>query len=269
VCTVLVRYHPTAAWPILLAAVRDEFMQRAWDPPATHWPEMPTVTGGRDRVAGGTWMAVKTVPSGSSAPSGGSAPSGNSLPAVAALLNGVRLGDPEDGSTRPTRGRLVLEALAAGDFRPDSVPGAGKLGQYDGFHLLRADATGVQVWSWDGVELSHRQLDPGNHIIVNLGADRDEDPLLPHFRPLLEATPKPVLAESADTLAAWGGWVDLLRGDGLALDDPRGLIIEHSYGGRHYGSTSASLVGLAADGRVRYDFTATPQAADWHRVAVG
>ena len=263
-CTVLVRFDPTAAWPILLAAVRDEFMQRAWDPPAAHWPEMPTVTGGRDRVAGGTWMAVKAALENTA----------GSRPAIAALLNGVRLGDPEDGSTRPTRGRLVLEALSASDFRHDSVPGAGMLGpagelaQYDGFHLLRADATGVQLWSWDGVELSHRQLDPGNHIIVNLGADRDEDPLVPHFRPLLEATPDPVLAESADTSAAWGSWVDLLRGDGLALDDPRGLIIEHFYGGRHYGSTSASLVGLAADGRVRYDFTATPQAADWHRVAV-
>ena len=68
------------------------------------------------------------------------------------------------------------------------------------------------------------------------------------------------------TETAWGGWVTLLRGDGLAPADPRGLIIEHDVSGRRYGSTSASLVAVAADGRVRYDFTATPMAPDWRRI---
>ncbi|HZD97636.1 MAG TPA: NRDE family protein, partial [Micromonosporaceae bacterium] len=57
-CTVLLRRSPGARWPILLAAVRDEFTGRAWDPPAAHWPEEPSIFGGRDRLAGGTWLAV-------------------------------------------------------------------------------------------------------------------------------------------------------------------------------------------------------------------
>ncbi len=206
------------------------------------------LVGGRDRVAGGTWMAVDT---GTTA----------GRPAVAALLNGVRLEGPSD---RPTRGRLVLAALAGQDGIVPGIADADELARYDGFHLLRADSDSVEMWSWDGVGLSHRQLDPGDHIIVNVGADRDEDPLVPHFRPLFAATATPPLV--GDTAAAWAGWVDLLRGDGLAPDDPAGLIIAHEHDGRRYGSTSASLVAIGRDGRVRYDFTATPENPSWSRV---
>jgi uncharacterized protein with NRDE domain len=256
-CTVMLRFDPGAAWPILLAAVRDEFMQRAWDPPAVRWPDLPNVIGGRDRVAGGTWMAVRQAIRGAD---------NETRPAVAALLNGVRRGDPVDGSTRPTRGRLVLAALSAVDIEPTRVPGIADdtdLAQYDGFHLVLADISTVHVWSWDGDRLGYQSLAPGDHIIVNLGADRDDDPLVPHFRPLLERTANPPLSADADTGAAWAGWVDLLRGDNLALDDPRGLIIEQEVSGTFYGSTSESLVGLAASGAIRYDFATTPQAPKW------
>lgn len=249
-CTVMLRFRPEAMWPILLAAVRDEFLERAWDGPDAYWPDQSDVIGGRDRVAGGTWMAVDTK-----------------RPAVAALLNGVHLDDLEDGSPRPTRGSLVLAALATDRIRPDVVPGVDDLARYDGFHLLRADADSAVVWSWDGVGLVCQDLAPGDHIIVNLGPDRDEDPLVPHFRPLLGAVSTPELPDRPDvpTDLAWAGWVDLLRGDGLDPTDPRGLIIEHESAGVRYGSTSASLVGLAADGRVRYDFTPTPHHPTWRR----
>ena len=50
-CTVLLRFAPGDAWPLLLAAVRDEFVDRAWDPPGRHWADR--LVGGRDRTAGG------------------------------------------------------------------------------------------------------------------------------------------------------------------------------------------------------------------------
>src|SRR5689334_2294760 len=93
-CTVLVRLRPGAAWPVLLAAVRDEFLDRPWDPPAAHWPEHPSIVGGRDRTAGGTWLAVDPV--------------GRSL---AAILNGKRLPLLASGEARPSRGALPLAAL--------------------------------------------------------------------------------------------------------------------------------------------------------------
>jgi len=231
VCTVLLRFEPTADWPILLGAMRDEFVARPWDPPGAHWGGR--VLGGRDRVAGGTWLAVDP-----------------DAPAVAAVLNGVHLLDPADPA-RLSRGVLPLAALAG-----EPLPDPPTLARYDGFHLLLATPSTVDVWTWDGRALTHQKLAPGDHILVNDGVDAVADPLVPHFQPLLAR------ARSG----AWDDWVTLLAGDGLDPADPRALVVRREYAGRWYGSTSASLVGLSRAG-VRYDFTGTPgPAADWVRV---
>src|SRR2546423_4648457 len=81
-CTVLLRCTPGAPVPVILGAVRDEFVDRAWDAPAAHWGGR--LLGGRDRTAGGTWLAVDP-----------------DRPAVAAVLNGVR----RPGGAPPRPGR--------------------------------------------------------------------------------------------------------------------------------------------------------------------
>jgi hypothetical protein len=244
-CTVLLRFRPGAAWPVLLAAVRDEFVRRAWDPPAYHWSGASAgLIGGRDREALGTWLAVD--------------PGGH---AVAAVLNGARLPLPADG-VRPSRGDLPLSVLN-GSGVPDDE-------RLNGFHLLRATLRTAEVWSWDGVARTHRVLEPGDHIIVNLGVDAEADPTVTHFWPLLRALPDPVLpAPDVATAAAWGAWVDLLTGDGLDPADPRALLVRHSFGDAVYGSTSATLVALGQR-RTRYDFTATPaDRGSWFTVHTG
>lgn len=58
-CTLIISLDPGARWPVLLASTRDEFRSRAWQPPAKWWPEeYPGLIGGRDREAGGTWLAA-------------------------------------------------------------------------------------------------------------------------------------------------------------------------------------------------------------------
>ena len=58
-CTVLLRLAPGGELPVLLGAVRDEFVERPWDGPGRHWSgEAAHLIGGRDRLAGGTWLAV-------------------------------------------------------------------------------------------------------------------------------------------------------------------------------------------------------------------
>jgi hypothetical protein len=261
VCTVLLRLEPGGPWPLLLAAVRDEFVDRDWDPPARHWPaSAPGLVGGRDRTAHGTWLAVR--PFLDPGPGAG----------VAALLNGVRL-DPPPYGARPTRGGLPLTALV--DERELSradlaeLPSAAGVRSpaYDGFHLLRGTATGAVVWTWDGEALSSQELPAGDHIITNAGVGLDEDPLVPHFAPLFAATPSPSPTPGADPASAWGPWISLLRGDGLAGDDPRALIVRRSFGDRVYGSTSASLVAIGPTA-ARYDFTANPASPDWREVAL-
>jgi hypothetical protein len=237
-CTVLLRFQPDATWPLVLGAIRDELLDRAWDPPGRYWGD--ALLGGRDRLAGGTWLAVDPDAS-----------------AVSLVLNGV----PPSASLTRSRGDLPLRALAGAGL-PDDLSG------YASFHLVLGTPDAVQVWSWDGIGLRERLLEPGDHLLVNLGVDADTDPLVPHFRPLLAKAADPSLEGDA-TAQAWGDWVELLAGDGLAGDDPRALIERRRFGDHTYGSTSASLVALRPGG-LRYDFTALPgqtePAADWRPV---
>src|ERR1700687_6205753 len=91
-CTVVLLIRPGHAWPLVFAANRDEMLNRAWEPPAAHWPDQPGVTAGRDRSGGGTWMGV------------------NRAGVTAAVLNpSGRLGT---GEGKQSRGELPLLALA-------------------------------------------------------------------------------------------------------------------------------------------------------------
>jgi transport and Golgi organization protein 2 len=236
VCTVLLRFTPGGRWPVLLGAVRDEFADRRWLPPARHWDGLGLV-GGQDLVAGGTWLAAEPA-----------------TPAVAAVLNGVPLAH----GVRTSRGGLPLAALT-GQELPDPSG-------YDGFHLLRATPRAVEVWTWDGLAVRYRALAPGDHILVNAGVDPPDHPLVEHFRPLLRATADPDPRPGLAPAAAWGGWLRLLAGDGLDPTDPRALLVRRVVAGRTYASTSASLLALAP-GVLRYDFTAKPGPdAGWYEV---
>jgi uncharacterized protein with NRDE domain len=144
VCTVLLWSDPTGPWPLVLGAIRDEFVGRAWDGPAHHWPApWAGFVGGRDRLAGGTWLAVDPSPQ---------------RPAVAALLNGYPRDPGPERPLRPTRGELALRALAG-----DPLPAGADLEAYDRFHLLWATAEGQELWTWDGEALAHHVLTPGPH----------------------------------------------------------------------------------------------------------
>ena len=57
-CSVVIDYRPDADWPVILAANRDEMLDRPWDPPGRHWPDRPNVVAGRDRLAGGSWLGL-------------------------------------------------------------------------------------------------------------------------------------------------------------------------------------------------------------------
>lgn len=225
-----------------MGAIRDEFVARPWDPPGRHWPDRwSRFVGGRDRQAGGTWLAVDPSPE---------------RPAIAALLNGRPLGPQDDGAARPTRGDLVLRMLAG-----DGLPSGPELVPYDRFHLLLATASGTTLWTWDGEALARRPLRAPHHIIVNAGLDAAVDPLVAHFAPLLAAARDPEMG------SGWGGWPELLAGDHLAGDDPRALVVAKTIDERPYGTTSSSMVAIGRDGAVRYAFTPTPaDSASWSDV---
>src|SRR5215469_8832020 len=123
-CTVVLLIRPGHAWPLLLAANRDEMLERAWDPPAAHWSDQPGVIAGRDRSGGGTWMGV------------------NHDGVVAAVLN--RPGSLGPAAGKRSRGELPLLALA----RPSATAAAAAIATLDAaawrsFNLVLADRSGA------------------------------------------------------------------------------------------------------------------------------
>jgi hypothetical protein len=254
-CTAILSLEPGA--PVLLAGIRDEFTGRAWQPPARHWPEYPDLVGGLDLLAGGTWLAV--------------APGAKR---VACVLNGRGITAP--AGTRQSRGVLPLRAAAEGKLSRAGVA------DFDPFHLLIAEPGRATLASWDGRDLTDRELAAGLHMVVNSGLASDvlagtgdvqgqgrehELARIGHFLPRFRAVARPSPRPGGPVARAWAGWLPLLDGDGLGTSDPRALIVRRDLGGgRIWGTTSISLVAVSA-GDVRYDFTGAPGTpAGWHPV---
>jgi transport and Golgi organization protein 2 len=110
-CTLIVGRDVVAPGTVLLVANRDEDPSRPSDLPGL-LSDHPRVVGGRDRRAGGTWLAVREGR------------------AVVAILNRRdRSGEPAPPSPdRRSRGALVLEVATAFDPEPlAAVPLPGRL----------------------------------------------------------------------------------------------------------------------------------------------
>jgi hypothetical protein len=222
-------------WPVVVAAVRDEFTDRAWSPPAAHWSDLPHVVGPRDDIAGGTWLAVD-----------------ERSPALALVVNRPLLDVP--GRGRRSRGELPLVALRDRTFALDPD----ELVRFDGFHLLLAAADRVTVWTWDGHTLMRQEVGRGLHAIVPTGLDPSDNPRV--------ASSTPAFARAGAGPAAWSAWRDVLAAEAVPPEDERALLLRRDIDGRVYGSGAASLVALSSD-RVRHDFTGTPRdAGSWRTV---
>jgi len=56
-CLIVLAWRAHPAWPLIVAANRDEFHRRPAEP-LHSWPDAPQVVAGRDLEAGGTWLAA-------------------------------------------------------------------------------------------------------------------------------------------------------------------------------------------------------------------
>lgn len=251
-CTAIVRLDPDGAWPLLVAFVRDEERSRATLPPDRWWPEQPSVIGGRDERAGGTWLAVDL-----------------DARRVAFVQNqiGPHVRFP-DAATSPSRGQLPLAALADEAFTPDSLD---DLERYQPFHLIVADRGRARWWQWSGTQLEQVELQPGIHLVASRGLDLPGErerraSQVERFANAAAPDPDPAAASPA----AWGEWIGLLDGRGVEPGDLGGIVL-HSVPERPgFGTVGATLVALGADGRVRYDANATTSIAPdaWSQVTV-
>jgi hypothetical protein len=255
-CTVVVSLAPQDRVPLLLLGVRDEFTGRPWQRPARHWPGSPLI-GGRDEEAGGTWLAVHP-----------------DLPRVACLLNGG--GELAPPARRRSRGELPLSAAGRGrqcllELHDD--PAA--LACYDPFYLVCAEPTAVLLLGWDGRQPVLTELAPATHILTNVGhvyppsavPEPPGDPKAVRFGARFGAR-RPSGDPAAPLGDAWDDWLTLAAPDGPPGIETGAIIVRRELpDGRVWGSTSVSMVALAADGRLRYDFQPVPaDPATWYPV---
>jgi uncharacterized protein with NRDE domain len=230
VCTILVAWQCYAGIPIVLAANRDELIARPSAAP-TELHANPWVSGGRDLVAGGTWLAV--------AEDGRVCAVTNRHPAIGPPV-------PPDPSRR-SRGDIPLMLLV--DTAPEDVPtrlaglGPGRYNPVNVIWLSQERAMVALVDDSGPVRVV--DLTPGPHVLTT--GDLDDA-----VRPKVA-----MLRAGMDRALGLGGGPDavmtrmraLLADNTSATESPADAACIH---GDVYGTVSASTV-ITGDGVLTYE----------------
>jgi uncharacterized protein with NRDE domain len=114
-CIIFLAYKVHPAYPLILAANRDEFYARPTE--AAHWwNDSPNIFAGRDFVGGGTWLGITKTGR------------------VAAVTN---YRDPRAAKGTISRGELVAGFLRAADSAEEYLSNVGReRSAYSGFNLI-------------------------------------------------------------------------------------------------------------------------------------
>jgi len=225
VCTILLAWRCVADAEVVLAANRDELVARASAPPGL-LSEHPRIAGGRDLIAGGTWLAVAA---------------GGRLCAV----TNRRTGDVDEVQRDPdrrSRGEIPLAALTDVDEAGlDAFLGGLGPGRYNPVNVLYASPrVALVVHIEDERPPRVTQLAPGPHVLTVRDIDEASRPKDAKLRAQLDAA-----------LAATSNAADLelrlrtvLADDTSPTGDPLDATCIH---GDVYGTVSASTVVIAND----------------------
>jgi uncharacterized protein with NRDE domain len=214
-CTVVLIYEQNPDVPLIVAANRDELLERPWDPPRREGG----FVAGFDRRAGGTWMG---------ATAGGF---------FAALTN---IHAPIPG--RRSRGDIVVGALRAGGVAAaEAMCAALDARDFSPFNLLFGDAGAVRVaYGRPGVErVAIEEVAPGLRVLPNGPLDAPEIAKVARMRELVA----PHAARP---------WRELLESLPAALGDHHGGDVLHRICVHTplYGTSSSTLLALEP-GRTR------------------
>jgi uncharacterized protein with NRDE domain len=229
VCTILLAWSCHPGTPVVLAANRDELIARPSAPPGVLQPS-PLILGGRDLVAGGTWLAVAA---------GGR---------VCAVTNR----HPADGPpvapdpSRRSRGEIPLALLTADPADiPARLAGLGP-GVYNPVNVLWLDADCALVAHVDDSgPVRVVDLAPGPHVLTTRDVDDANNPKVA----MLLAGMASALSAVGDADATMSGLRAMLADHTSASDAPVDAACIH---GDVYGTVSASTV-IAGAARVTYE----------------
>jgi uncharacterized protein with NRDE domain len=150
-CLIVLAWRVDPAFPLVVAANRDEFHARP-AAPASFWKDEPRILAGRDLDALGTWMGV-------------------SRDGRFAAVTNYRGG--REPRAIESRGALVTRYLTNGvsseKYMTDLAQNAAA---YSGFNLLVSD--GQELWWYSNRDSAPRRLEPGIYGLGNLLLDSDD-----------------------------------------------------------------------------------------------
>lgn len=219
-CTFVMLRRPGHAWPVLIAANRDEMRTRPSRPPGRHWPDRPEVRAGLDLASGGSWLGV------------------NDHGLVAAVMN--REGTLGALPGKRSRGELVLDALD----HAEAAEAAGALADLDPaayrpFNLVLADPRSA-YWLRHGGDgdVGVNPIAPGLHMLSAGELDDLGDPRIAEYLPRFVAAQVP--DPEADD---WATWRDLLGShQGRADAGPESAMAFERPDG--FGTRSGALIAI-------------------------
>lgn len=224
-CTLILLRRPGDAWPVLIAANRDEMRSRPWSAPARHWPDRPETLAGLDKLGGGSWLGM------------------NDHGVVAGILN--RRGSLGPAGGKRSRGEIVLEALEHAEAA-EAAKALGDLesSSYRSFNMLIADADKA-YWlrneGWDDGVVDVFEVPEGLSVFTAYDVNDPQSArvrrALPRFR--IAAAPDPGKGD-------WSAWEKLLadRTRGDATDYGSAINLDDGEG---FATVSSSLIALPAD----------------------
>jgi len=144
-CLIIVALHQHKDYPLIVAANRDEFLDRP-TLPAAFWPEEPSLLAGRDLQGGGTWLGL-------------------SRQGRLAAVTNVREKDRPLSSNR-SRGWLTSHFLLNGGEAAAFARTAHQQGEeFAGFNLLLGD--GKELWYLSNRGTTPRRLESGLYGLSN------------------------------------------------------------------------------------------------------
>ncbi len=230
-CLITFSWSPGAEIPLRLAGNRDEFHQRP-TAPLGRWQHSPSIVGGRDLEAGGTWLAANTQ-------------------GVVAALTNVRDPSLATPANAPSRGELVTCALQSSNVASWLEELAHTTAaHYAGFNLLVA--TNSRLWHLHrgrhGVTLS--RVPPGVHGLSNATLNTPW-PKLRQVRNALATSP----ADQWHTVTQRALHNAQLAPDDQLPDTGVGVALERQLSaafivGEQYGTRATTWLALHRDGQV-------------------
>lgn len=237
-CTILLAWRVVLGAPIVLAANRDELLDRPSLPPHVLVAE-PLIAGGQDVLAGGTWMAVRRDG------------------AVAAVTNRrSEFRDPQ----RRSRGELPLALLrAGGDAEARALLDGLNAAGYNPFNALYASAEQAAVAEAHGDGLTLKPLQPGLHVLTVFDLDDRSQPKVEALSARLE---RDAGAAGDDPHALLDAMEEILRDHGEPGREGVDAACVHL---DRYGTVSSSSVLVDAAGLVTYRYAAGKPCVTAHQ----